>query len=405
MTKIIKILLVLLSVILLSWVLPATYHFATARRVNYPMVFYSSLLNDFLLQTRTGKQVVYRDRGNNTYSREETDSLMPTFYYRQLITDNRFPDTLLGVAVTPQLLNKTSFFFRHSPRNVNGAKVALYPLLESRSKRVDLSMPDDVCRFTDKEILFIDMETNRVKEEKSARFQQVFQQKGVVLPIRVIGGNPTALKEYDEGYFFTDSRDQLFHFKQMAGSPYLKKVELDKEIVIRHLFVTEFANRTSYAFITDAAHRLYVLRAPDYKLMETAIPSFNPRSDALFIMGNLFDWNVEISNEHAIVNYVLSPDDFSLIDTLSTPLVTTTPQKTARYLFPFELTFASSLHKYFSPRLSDLSMHALWVNILLLLCFVVIHRKQQPLRLLSSALLIAVAGIFAFVPLLLFRRY
>lgn len=405
MNKLLKIKLIAISIILLAWLLPEIYHFVTTQKTNYPFIIYSSLHNDFLVQDRKGKEIVYKDRRNNSFTQAQTDSLVPTLYYRLLITENRMPDTLMGVHVTPQRIKKTNFFFRHVPSNINAKLVKLYPLLESLPKRIELSMPDDVCRFTDSKIQFIDMETNTINTKKSAHFQRVFNKKGVKLPLKVIGGNPTARKEYDEGYIFTDSKGQLFHFKQMAGQPYLKKIAIDSNIEIKHIFVTEFSNHASYAFITDENNRMYVLTAPDYRLRATGLPSFNPQKDNIFIMGNMFDWNVELSNSRGIYNYALNASDYTLRDSLTTPIITTKWEKASAYIFPFELKFTSRLNKFFAPRIVKFSWSVLGLNFLLALLYGIIFRKEKKRYLIISVSAIIVLGLFFFIPSWIFFKY
>lgn len=405
MNKFLKTLLISVSIVLLAWLLPATYHFVTTQKTTYPFIIYSSLLNDFLIKDRDEKSNVYKDRKGNVYTQAQTDSLVPTLYYRLLVTESRMPDTVLGVALTPQLIKHTNFFFRHSPSDVNGNLLKLYPLLESHPKRMELAMPDDICRFTDSEIQFIDMEKNAVNQKKSKRFQHVFQDKGVDLPIKAIGGNPTARKEYDEGYFFTDSRNQLFHLKQMAGNPYLKKIDLADDMIIEHIFVTEFANQTSYAFITDQNNRMFVITAPDYRLVKTGMPAFNPKEDDIFIMGNMFDWNVELSNKSGRWNIALNAADYSLIDSLYTPIVTTEWEKASTYLFPFELTFTSLLDKFFYPRVSHVSVMACFFNILLAIAFLFIFRRSKRKDLVFPFIGIVALGLFAFIPFWLFNPH
>lgn len=405
MNKFFKIILISFSIVILAWILPDTYHFVTTKKVSYPFVLYSPLLQDFLAQDSKDKNIIYKDTKGNEYTSQQTDSLVPTLYYRQLLADNRFPDTLVGAAITPQLIRKTNFFFRHSPRDINASMVKLYPLLESRPKRIELSMPDDIVRFTDSGIQFIDMETNSIKNKKSALFQKVFDQKGVLLPIKVIGGDPNARKEYDEGYFFTDSRNQLFHLKQMVGQPFLRHIEIDPSIIIDQIFITEFSDRASFAFITDLEHDFYVLTAPTYQLVKTAIPSFNPKEDDIMIMGNLFDWNVKITNEESIINYGLNKRDFSLMQTLSTPIKTTKWEKISKYIFPFELKFISRLNKCFRPYLLSFSILALLLNSLLMIIFIVLNwRKMKKGAFIVSSICIVAGGVFSFLPLIVYSR-
>ena len=109
-----------------------------------------------------GDGIVRRARGGRTYSAREFDSILPTFYARQLLNDERFPDSLCGVAVTPRLLQSENFMFRSTPAEINKPRTGLYPLLESMSGRVDLEMPDDVFRITSSGIEFVVMATNRI---------------------------------------------------------------------------------------------------------------------------------------------------------------------------------------------------------------------------------------------------
>ncbi|RXE61133.1 DUF4857 domain-containing protein, partial [Muribaculaceae bacterium Isolate-001 (NCI)] len=131
------------------------------------------------------------DRAGNHYTQEETDSILPLFYVRQLMADERFPDSIMGVAVTPREVQHTNFNFRISAPDINTSAVPLYPLLESMSKRVELKMPDDVFRITPTGIEFIVMESNSVDEAKSRRFTEALTKKSFRFPARYVAGNPT----------------------------------------------------------------------------------------------------------------------------------------------------------------------------------------------------------------------
>lgn len=89
-------------------------------------------------------------------------------------------------------------------------------------------MPGDVFRLNDR-IEFIDMATNTILEKKSEIFTQAMKKKDFRFPVRCIGGNPTVKKEYDEGYFLTDSDHRLFHLKQLRGRPYFRPSPYPRE--------------------------------------------------------------------------------------------------------------------------------------------------------------------------------
>ena len=135
--------------LLLAWQLPWCYSFLSPKTSSTPFVMYSSVSDDFVLMGNEEKGFVRKDLSGVEYTQEQVDSLLPFFYERQLTTDERFPDSIKGVAVTPKEVQMTNITFRSSPRDINVNKVGLYSLLESKSGRVDLQMPSDVFRITD----------------------------------------------------------------------------------------------------------------------------------------------------------------------------------------------------------------------------------------------------------------
>lgn len=407
MTRFYKILLYGLSITLISWLMPWLYNLATLKSSRTPFTLYSEIINDFAsLSAGDGKaKRNYYDRRGNSYTEAQFDSILPTFYYRQLVTDNRLPDTILGQPVTAQSIKTTNFIFRSRPSDINVRPVPLYPLLESRSKRVDLEMPGDVFRFTKRGIEFIDMETNRVNEKKSALFQKVFDRKEVKLPVRIIAGNPTTRKEYDEGYFFTDAAKRLFHLKQMQGRPFLRPVHLDADIEVAHIFVTEYPSRSYFAFITDAENNFYALTAPDYRLEKVAIPPFDARKEEISIFGNMFNWTVKQSDLNGDTYTAINARTYMPIASMGEAKPERKASEIAAYLFPARLRFTASTDRYFHPRIDRLSVKALPLNILLLALFLLFFRKgQTTLQLTVKSITVVLLGIFAIVPLLVIRE-
>ena len=219
-----KIFFVFIILVLSLWRIPWFYHFMTAQPIRNPFTLYSCIIDDFAcLDYSENKGVQYKDRNGHLYSDRQFDSILPFFYYHQLASDGRLPDSLNGIKLTPQKIGLTNFIFRQSASDINKTVPRLYPLLEAMSGRVDLQMPGDVFRLNDR-IEFIDMATNTILEKKSEIFTQAMKKKDFRFPVRCIGGNPTVKKEYDEGYFLTDSDHRLFHLKQLRGRPYIRPI-------------------------------------------------------------------------------------------------------------------------------------------------------------------------------------
>lgn len=327
--------------LLLLWQLPWCYAFFTTGSSSAPFAIYSEKLGDFvLMENEEGKGMVRRDLSGTVYTQEQVDSLLPFFYVRQLVTDERFPDTIEGIPVTPREVQLTNFTFRISPKDINAVIVPLYPLLESKSKRVDLEMPDDVFRMTNTGIEFIKMSSNTVDERKSQHYTEALKKKGFVFPACRIAGNPTTRKEYDEGYLLLDKERKLFHLKQVVGRPFVRAVPLPEGVRPEHLFITEFRNRRTLGFFTDTEHRFYVLDAK-YGVTQTELPSYHPEKESMSLFGNMLSWTVTVKGENKAVSYALDAADYSLLKSVDFPVKNSTIPG---------LHFTSSYDKWVKPR-------------------------------------------------------
>lgn len=398
-----KILLYFTVTALLAWLLPWIYGFMGGPSPRPPFTLYSTVTGEFSWLESTGQGIAYQDAAGNTFTEKQFDSILPFFYYRQLVADNRFPDSIRGLPVTPRTAQTGNFMFRSSPRQANARTPGIYPLLESMSGRVDLESPDDVFRIDRRGIAFTDCATNSVTADKSAAFTEMLRKKGFVFPAQVIAGNPTTRKEYDEGFFITDSEGKLFHLKQTKGRPFVRAVALPKGLEIAHIFVTEYRSREYFAFLTDKAGRFYALTTGDYALHPVAVPPVDLTRQGIMIVGNPFDWTVKVSDPDGTEHlYAVDAADFSLLKERHYPAPKPTgTEKAEKYLFPFRLSFTSALDTQVLPHMTDISGRALILGFVLAAAFCLI-RKTNPLRQIGQCLFILVFGLYAFVGLLLF---
>ena len=184
MTRFAKLFFWFLAAVLLLWQLPWAIGYLTAKPANTPFTLYSEVLGDFVMIRYHDKEAEYLDRRGMSYSHREFDSLLPLFYARQLVADNRFPDSVAGRPVTLREVQQASFIFRSTPKDLNRPSPGIHFLLESLSGRVDLTMPSDAFRLTERGIEFIDMASNRIDSAKSARFTATMRRKGMRFPVR-----------------------------------------------------------------------------------------------------------------------------------------------------------------------------------------------------------------------------
>lgn len=341
MLKFSKIYLYFLIGFLCVWLLPWAYAFLSAKKSNTPFTMYSTINDDFIRLIPDGEKGSYwSDSSGARYTQEQADSLLPMFYIRQLTADERFPDTIKGIAVSPKEVTETNFTFHTRPADLNRTSTNLYFLLESQSQRVDLYMPDDVFRFTDKGIEFIEMKTNKLKEDKSQLFTEALLSKGFVFPATFVNGNPSVRKEYDEGYLVLDANNHLFHLKRVKNQPYVAQIPLPKNVTAEYVFITEYKRHQSLGYLIDSNNAFYVIQ-DEKSIIKTGIPSFDPRKDKLMILGNMFDWTVRITREHDESYYAIDAQNYSLIKEYI--------QKDA-YKYIWGLAFTDEKDMYVKPR-------------------------------------------------------
>jgi len=92
--------------------------------------------------------------------------------------------------------------------------------------------------------------------------------------------------------------------------------------------------------MTDVDNQLYVL-TPAYEVIKVGIPSFNPETDYMTILGNMFDWTIRITTPQMDNYYAVDGSNYSLIKSLKRELDN-------KYIPG--LSFTSYKDKYVMPR-------------------------------------------------------
>ncbi|WP_329904248.1 DUF4857 domain-containing protein [Porphyromonas pogonae] len=403
-----KIILFSLSFLLLSWLTPQLAFYLWAEDDSQPFTVYSSISKSFaMFMPSINGDIKYTDSKGKLYTDKQFDSILPTLYYRQLQEDGCFPDSLHGIPITPSLMEREAFIFRHSPIDINQKKVALYPLLDSAPQRGEFKMPNNVFRVTHSGLEFIDIKTNKVKENKSRIFTHELRKEGANMPIRYISGNLTTEKEYDLGYFVVDERNQLFQIRQVSEMPEIRKISLPEGLFIRHIFVTEYINRRFYAFITDVQNRLYVIQAPNCEVKKVPIGTFAPEEDYLVIIGNLFDWSVQKITPSGVTYYALDSKSHCLIDSMKATLQPDKIEKIESYLMPMELSFSSHLSHQIYPHLKLLGGNYLFLSCILSVIYLIIQlkfKKKKIKSITTKTLFILLGSIPALLTIMIFDQ-
>lgn len=348
-----KYLIILLGVIVLAWLLPSIYELVSPRTDKTPFVVYSCLDSTFIKIEVQDKQVHYTDFRGQEFTKFEADSLLPLFAFRQLVAEGRLPDSLFGIALTPKLIQQNSFHFKTSPKQLNKPAVGLYTLLESASGRVDLQLPPDVFRLTEDGLEFIDCETNTINRAKSLSFSRELTKHGFTFPVRLIWGNGTTRKDYDNGFLLTDAQNRLFQLKMVKGTPFVREIATDNLCGWKQVFTIEPANRQSIGLVVSNDDKLYVVNKAG-KTQLVGIDTYDPQSMQITITGDLFHWTI---TEYTATDARYYAVDANTFEPVACAIVPDAPlplsQQIERWILPVRLRFTSWRTQLIAPNIND----------------------------------------------------
>jgi hypothetical protein len=363
-----KYLIIVLAMMMVAWLLPAFYELVLPRTDKTPFVVYSCLDSTFIKMEVRDKQVHYIDFRGREFTKSEADSLLPLFAFRQLVAEERLPDSLFGVALTPKLIQQNSFHFKTSPKQLNKPAVGLYTLLESASGRVDLVLPPDVFRLTDEGLEFVDCETNTVNRAKSLSFSRELTKHGFVFPVQLIWGNASTRKSYDNGFLLTDSNDRLFQLKMVKGTPWVREIMTTNTCRWKQLFTLEPDNRALIGLAVSQDNRLFAIRSDGrtapigQQTFPSLVPctlspctlTYDPSEMQITITGDLFHLTITLytatdTRYYAVDARTFEPVACAIIPDPEQPL----SQRLERYLFPLRLRFSSWRTQLLAPYLNE----------------------------------------------------
>ncbi len=403
--KFTRFLLILLSSLLLSWFVPSLFHLISDKAGKNVFTYFSSIEKSFCtidFDEKKDRLIRYNVKTKQEYSESEFDSILPLFYYHQLLADGRLPDSIDGKAITPGMIREKSFFYRYNAKDKNSPQIPIYILFESFPKRVNPEMPGDVFRLK-KNIEFIDPQTNKVKQEKSRKFSKALERVKFQFPAKLVAGNPSLRKAYDEGYFVIDASDRIFHLKMVNGKPFVKNIRWKQKAKPVYISTIEPDDRSFYAFVFDENNKVWIISSDEYKQQQIHTPPFDPDKDKLIIMANPMYWNINILSNTGKYCMALRAEDKKIVDKYEIPR----PQQSGHYLdyvLPFELQMEFSNSAYIKPAIRFGSPLVFVFHFILAILFVFFNTKKKHQETLLAAIWILVSGVYGFFPYLLLKE-
>lgn len=395
-----------MAIIGLSWFLPWLYDFMFPVNDRQPFVAYSPVADKMIFTLRgegSGGDMTITDLEGNVYDKDQRDSLLPHQFFPQLMSKGTMPDSIAGREVSMPALRRSQVVFLSDPAEINRACPAVYPMMESIPPRLEFRNPAEVFRM-DGRMEFVDIATNTVNESRTRRFTEALAKAGFQYPMTDCNANVTTRKSYDEGYLMIDAAGDVYHVKQQAGRPYVAKVSRPRpDFRAAKAFIMENFDRSRLGLVVDTAGKMYLLSHDDYTLHHLPIGSVDPAKERITLMGNMFNWAFRINGDNETRWRFIDTDNLDLLDSYDYRLPQSTAATVRGYIFPYRLEFTSPTDSYVAPRVMGLSWMALPLNAALALLLAAILRRRSLKSRILSAVTILVLGIFAFIPLAIFK--
>jgi len=397
MIKLSRYILVALGILVASTVIPSLYWTIFEKVPRSVSAFYSCITDDFVIVDGNSR----KDPSGREYTTEEYEKVLPLMFFRQLMADGTMPDSIKGVLMEAPSISRASSFYRYTPKKLDSPVPSLWPMFESESGKVNLAMPEDYFRI-EKRMEFIVARTNRIDEEKSARFTAALTAEGFSFPAGIIAGIPTTRKSCDEGYFVTDSNGALFHIKMVKGEPYVVRIETPEDLDIVYIEAVDLRSREFYCYLFTRNQGIFVVMDEVYDLQRLPVDGFNPAVHTVRISADLFNKCLNIYGENWM-EAIAVDDMYRVIGTYGERwegLYERPDGKMFATLFPFEIRMrdenSSYVRFYFKP---SPGFRWIFINLLALaVAVILILRRGWPLKSnITDLVITAVTGVYGLI--------
>jgi len=401
--------LVLVSIVfVLANYLPDFYWLKFDKPVSKPLIGYSPVLSQFLIGGKSADGFAWKDEAGRNYSRNEWELYLPASNYRQLLYENILPDSINGEKMDLDSLRLHRISLRVGPDVISSRWIQLFPLMESQSGRVRLTMLDDFFRIDENGITFIDSKTNENDAAKSKIYTDAMLKAGFNFPSKLIAGNPSTMKPFDEGYFVIDSDNKLFHLKMVKGKPFVKYTKNPEGVNIKFIMMMENNLRNFYGIAISTDNKIYYILYDDYKFLEMPIDKYDHTMNRFVYMGDYLVRNLIIENDTATANYatdrnnkLIKAIDYKFYDGSKDAAISA-----FNLIFPFSLSFEEPKSGVLDIFFNHSGIQSVWGLILSAILAFIILRKRKAANGFNyfDVLIAAFTGIYGLIAIILIKN-
>ena len=361
--------MLVLAVLVLAFHLPRLYDRLAVDRIEKTHLFYSPTLKDFIYtETTSGydpeaaakaedhhANVAYKDARGRYYDRLEFERHLPFIYVRNMDRRGLLPLTIDGRQFDRDTIDEHRQVLELTAKNLPGRTPPqkFWPLLNTDPDQAGLVFPDDRFRMTGSSMEFINADYNRVDRDLTEAWTAALKAEGFRFPARLVAGNFTILKPFDDGVFMVDDQYAVFHLQRVQGRVQVVRTPIDPDLRCRHITVVESNLGQFHGLLLDGRDRLHLLTTDQYKLIELPLPGYEPD---LMDFKILFDplYQTAVYSDDRVIRAVVMDRDYQPIaaaEHLMSRAAAGPGRKAGDYLFPFRLTMTSENSRMLIPKL------------------------------------------------------
>jgi len=406
LNKLSRYIIILLIILVAASYLPNFYSMLFDKKLNTPRLDYSAVIDEFVYTRNYGMgQIDYMNIQGNSYSEREFFALLPFMYYATLEKWQQLPPTLKGVELNSKSIRENSQFFRIRAQDIEFPEVPLYLMFEAEPDYAQLIIPEDVFRIGNT-IEFIDPVTNSVIEEKSQRFRQAMLDAGFTFPARIVAGNPTNRKPFDEGYFISDANNEVFQLQMIKDKPICIKTGIDPDLNIRQIFISENMRKEFYGWFITRDNRVFQITYDNYKVRELPTKTkegiYDYDADKMLYRFYTYPINkhIYISGDGFMKMIVIDNDFQPVAEHVETwkPYNKRTASVIRQCIFPFKISTATP------QKFIKLQIEYFWwkglISVALSLLALALFSRKRPLL---DYLVVLLTGVYGLIAVLLIK--
>jgi len=399
--------ILLLAVLAMSFALPAGFDKAFYRSVDDPLLFFSPGLRQFIHQESMGGHLhEYRDEEGRVYDRQAFEEMLPFLYFRNLERRNLLPVVIDGRSFDARDIAADRQGLEIKARHLRGhyPQMQLYPLFNNDPETAMMRFPVEMFRFTDSVMEFINADYNRIDRDLTDAFTLALQEQGFAFPATVVGGNPTNLKPFDDGYFIRDAVGRVFHVKRVLNKPEVVATDIDPSLDVLDIIVKENERREIRGVIITRQGGVHLISWDNYRLIPVPVEGYDPgRMDFKLLIDPLYR-TASVVSRRAVFGVAMDADYQALrrYELVRTDHVPALIRHAREFLFPFQLRLDSPYRGQADARLLFGGLLS-GLGILVALGLLFLHSRRRAPHGPADFALVTLTGFYGLIAVLMIR--